>query len=535
MSPQSGNGQWTKTRETPSSGYDPHTMRTCLFAFAMLTALVGRSQTTGTEHWLAYMENLNLLFNGPPAFSIVISSEADATGSITFPATSFTLPFTVQAGHDTALALPPNIYYPEGDEDIVNLGMRITSDVPVAVYAYHHRAYFSEASLVLPYSRLASDYLVMAHEDADGVDPGEFVVVATADGTEVEITPSILTAGLRPPGIPFTVTLDEGQVFQVQAIGDLSGTRVRSLDAVERIAVFAGARQANVGCGLSADDHLYNQTLPYTEYGERFIAVPFKNQGGDEFRLMAKENNTQVTIGTSPAITLMAGEPYSTLLAAPTLIVGSKPITVGQFNESQDCNPSVGDPCFLALLPISRKDTRFIWSALDAGTPSHAVNLVVQGTAVPTVTLDGADITSAFLPVANAPGNYYARLEVTAGEHEVVCDAGIWGAAYGMGDYNSYAFSLGYEDVSDVTGIMDSDRERSTIATWSLGPGEPWPSGMFCVACSSALVMDAAGRVVAVIGAGDRQRPHSLPPGSYQIIQQLYGAPRSTARLIVHP
>ncbi|MBL7985680.1 MAG: hypothetical protein JNM91_11805, partial [Flavobacteriales bacterium] len=55
-------------------------MRTRLFAFAMLTGLVGRSQTTGTEHWLAYMENLNLFFNGPPAFSIVISSEADATG-----------------------------------------------------------------------------------------------------------------------------------------------------------------------------------------------------------------------------------------------------------------------------------------------------------------------------------------------------------------------------------------------------------------------------------------------------------------------
>lgn len=465
-----------------------------LIAFCCGTAA---AQTTGTEHWLAYMENLNLAFNGPPSFAVVVSGEEATTGSITFPATGFSLPFTVNAGSATVVTLPLNTYYPEGDEDIVNKGMRITSEAPVAVYAYHDRAYFSEATQVLPYDLLSANYTLIAHEDDLGSDPSEFVVLATADSTVVEITPSILTAGFRPPGQPFTVVLNIGEVFQVQAIGDLSGTRVRSLDENKPIAVFSGARQANVGCAASADDHLYNQALPETLWGTEHIAVPFKDRGGDEFRILAGTDGTQITIGNQPPVTLNAGATFNVTLSQVTVITATAPITVGQFNESQDCNPNPGDPCFVWNLPAAFEDHRFIWNArTGAGTPAHFVNVLVEGSAgAPPVFLDGVNIAPQFQPVPGVVGTFYAQLAITEGQHDLQSAALLWAVAYGFGDYNSYAFSLGYEeDLS--TGSIDMEPATRPAMTPVVTQGETWPMALRGSGRAVLTLFDPAGRLL---------------------------------------
>ena len=54
-------------------------MRSLLFVcLTVLTDLVGAqsSRSSGTELWIAYMENLSLMFNGPPYFEVVVSSES---------------------------------------------------------------------------------------------------------------------------------------------------------------------------------------------------------------------------------------------------------------------------------------------------------------------------------------------------------------------------------------------------------------------------------------------------------------------------
>jgi hypothetical protein len=244
--------------------------------------LPARAQTTyGTEHWLTFMENLNLQFNGPPSFHMVISSEVGTDGTVTIPATGFSIPFSVEAGTDEEVSLPTNIYYGSGDEALFNFGVRVNSDLPVRVYAYHERPYFSGATLVLPLSALGTDHLVLARPDDSSASPSELVVMATQENTMVEITPSVLTVSFRPPNVPFNVTLNAGQSLQLQAFGDLSGTRVRALDDSKPLAVFAGARQALVNCDQGgADDHLYEQVYPLELWGRDYFVVPFKNRGG---------------------------------------------------------------------------------------------------------------------------------------------------------------------------------------------------------------------------------------------------------------
>ncbi|HEX2616515.1 MAG TPA: IgGFc-binding protein, partial [Flavobacteriales bacterium] len=299
------------------------------------TTVAQSGRSTGTELWVTYMENLNLAFNGPPSFELVVSSDANTSGEVQVPYSGFTIPFTVMAGHDTVITLPNNIYYPEGDEDVFNSGLRVVAEAPVSVYAYHHRSYFSEASMALPIEGLGIDHLVIAHTDVSGNSPSELVVMATEDATTIEITPSALTVGFRPPGLPFTVMLNTGQVFQLQAFGDLTGTRVRSVDGQKRLAVFAGARQAWVGCGMGADDHLYQAIPPLSEWGQRFIVVPFKDRGGDPFRLFSATDGNQVIVGGLPAIMLDSGQYVDQVLTQPTLVQASDPLAVAQFNESQ--------------------------------------------------------------------------------------------------------------------------------------------------------------------------------------------------------
>lgn len=93
---------------------------------------------------------------------------------------------------------------------------------------------------------------------------------------------------LRPPGVPFTVELDAGQSLQIQAYQDLSGTRVRSTTPEKPIAVFAGARQAQVNCiDGGADDHLYNQVYPLQLWARDHFVVPYLGRGGDHVHVVA--------------------------------------------------------------------------------------------------------------------------------------------------------------------------------------------------------------------------------------------------------
>ena len=76
--------------------------------------------------------------------------------------------------------------------------------------------------------------------------PSEFIIVSIEDSTEISITPSVNTFSGKPANVTFTITLNKGETYQVQAqdTSDLTGTSVKSIKG--SCAIFSGVKCADV-------------------------------------------------------------------------------------------------------------------------------------------------------------------------------------------------------------------------------------------------------------------------------------------------
>lgn len=437
-------------------------MRTCHLFIALCLVVccyTGSAQTSqGTEFWLGYMENLDLLFNDAPRFAIQVDADVTTSGIISVPTTGLTIPFTANPGDVTEVFLPDAIWYAFGSEDVDQKGILITTDSPVRISAMHYRAYFSEGTQLLPLPELGTAYRVTCYKDDNGNDPSSFVIVATQDGTTVEITPTVLTFGLRPPGVPFTVELQEGETYQVQAVDDLSGTSINSLSG-QPIAVFSGARQVEIGnCGL-ADSHVYDQAIPVDAWGTLYHFVPFLNQGGDVVKILASEDDTDVFIDCVASANLQAGEQYVVELSNAATITATAPVAVSQFKKSYGCSPvEEGDPSMMRLLPASHQgnEVRFLSSGLFnnlIGTPyfsQHYVNIVIPTEFTNIVGLDGDIILQdLFQPFPANAAFSYAQIPVSDGVHFLNSFGPFQAYSYGFGQFDAYTTRLGYSLVEE--------------------------------------------------------------------------------------
>jgi hypothetical protein len=419
-----------------------------------------RTTSRGTSFWLGYMDNINPMLNGDPEFSIVVSSEVDTTGELVAPLRNLRMPFSVEAGTATEVFLPAIDPLRRGSGTTTDFGLQITTEDPVAVSAVHYRVYFTDASLVLPESELGHDYTAVAVTDQLGNSPSQLLVVATRDDTVLTVQPKVETVDGKPANVPYEVTLQRGQTWQLQSVGDLSGTRIRT-DPSTPIAVFGGARQASVSCS-TADSHVWDQVPPRSRLGTDYVAMPFGEQGGDPVTVVATEAGTQLRVDCGAAISLEAGEVWTGRVVNATRFTANKPIVVGQTNESQDCNPSgVGDPSFQVLTPFLLTSTDRSWIALPnpriwqsdpfadttPGNPDqvggalsvHWLNVV--GTGV--VEVDGEEIT--MFDVPDRRGWKWAQVAVDPGEHRVESDEPFLAHAYGFASYDVYTYHLGWD------------------------------------------------------------------------------------------
>ncbi|MEL6349566.1 MAG: hypothetical protein AAFV53_41065, partial [Myxococcota bacterium] len=51
-----------------------------------------RVRSAGTDLWFGFMENLDLVFNGPPTFAVVLRSHEPTTGVVRAPVTGLEIP-----------------------------------------------------------------------------------------------------------------------------------------------------------------------------------------------------------------------------------------------------------------------------------------------------------------------------------------------------------------------------------------------------------------------------------------------------------
>jgi len=417
----------------------------------------GVTPTKGKDFWLGFMKNYETEVG--ESLDLFIVSDVATTGTVTVPGQAWTQAFNVVPNTTTTVTIPNSVAEMYTNQLVEGRGVHVETQDTVAVFAISFNPYTADGTKILPTPTLSTNYMVASYPGLTPWD-SELLVVATEDGTEIEIIPSVATAGGNAAGVPFTVALDQGQSYQVfSGPGlDLTGTIVRGTaasGACRPFAVFSGAGCTNIPSGCIACDHIYEQNFPVELWGTEYFITPFVfvlNPGyavaeaNYTYRIVASQNGTSISIDGGAPFILNAGQfneyQYET---DPHCINANLPVAVIQYMEGISCGGN-GDPAMLVVDDVAKKIDNITFSTVESTViTSHYLNLVIDAADLGNVTLDGVTIDPAlFQDFPGCAAQLWVGFEITAGSH--LLDApggGVTGYVYGNGDAESYAYSVG--------------------------------------------------------------------------------------------
>jgi hypothetical protein len=406
-----------------------------------ITALVGDIQCVtsnkGTDYWLMFPTPYTV--DGAELF---ISGKSNANVTVSIPGLGWSQNLSIVPGQVTTVSLPAGVYASSND-GVESKGIHLTADAPLAVYGFHAVDFESDGFLGLPTDALGTDYFVVSYPNSyqNGT---EFGVVAPYDNTTLTITPS-QTAGARPAGIPYTVTLNQGQTYQLldSAGGaDLTGTEVQS---DKPIAVMGASSCGNVPEYVSYCNYLIEEMVPVGLWGQVFGTVPLADRlRGDTFRILASQDGTQVSINGTPSATLARGNYFDTQLTSISSINSTAPVAVMQYSDGQTYDGQNADPMMMLVPPFQEYGGDYTFTtATDSWWQQHFINVVVPTAAQSTVLLDGTALDpSNFVAI---PGSQFVggQIPLSQGQHSISASLPFDIQMYGWAPYDAYGYAGG--------------------------------------------------------------------------------------------
>lgn len=440
------------------------------FVFAFFVGFAQTPTTQGTEFWASFMRNgynsTNGSFNN---FTLIASAKHACTVTVTNPNTGWSDHFFVPNNGVSTFAVSQAQGYNDQKGGKANKGFYITSTDTISLYIANEAENSYDAANVLPAPALGSHYMLQSYKaigdqsNHQGDSRASFLVLATEDNTEVQITPSCLTYDNHSAGRPYTVSLNRGECYHVlnmnagynwNADGDFSGTIVTSAED-KPIAVFNGNSITSVPGGLSTGyDHVFEQAMPTNYWGKSFVVTStlfpsYMNLSPDQIKVTALNDNTTVTRNGAPLFTLNAGESNSfemNLLSEPCVYLeADNPIAVFLYQHSHgNSNPAYGDPSMVWISPVEQTVYEVTFSTFQVQEVEvHYANIVCYSENVADMTLDGQNISSLFLQVPGFPEFSYARLQLNHAAHTLRCPRGFVAHVYGIGQAEGYAYTVG--------------------------------------------------------------------------------------------
>lgn len=430
----------------------------------------------GKEFWITYSHHIRMLQPTAvaEAMQLYITSDVNTTGLVEIASVGFSQTFTVTANQITVVNIPRTAALI--DEGQYNHGIKVTSVSPIVVYSFIYVGAISGATLCLPTTVLGREYYSVNYDQLSN-EPTQsysyFNVIATEDGTQVEIKPTVATKGGRAANVPFTVTLNKGQVYQVLATNDLTGSTIKSISGgmggCKRIAVFCGSGKISIGCNPTAtgsSDNLYQQMYPNTAWGKQYVTVPTTNQSSTSnfqtnfYRIIRPDATSTVKLNgvVIPNASFVNNLYHQFSANTPGFIESDKPILVAQYfttsgtggTPAVNCgNSGIGDPDMVYLNPLEQTISKVTLNSMQPSSntaiTTHFLNVVTKNVpgAINSFKLDGISQASKFVPLPTNTAYAYARLNVTALGHNLTCDSGFNATAYGFGNAESYAYSAG--------------------------------------------------------------------------------------------
>jgi PKD repeat protein len=467
-----------------------------IFCFAVPAILHSQDfSNKGKDFWIGYGNHVRMLNGGvSDKMQLYITSDQNTSGVVTIASLGFTQNFTVTANQITTIDIPDGASLT--DQGLYNHGIHVTTLKPVVVYSFIYVNAISGATVCLPTNTLGRDYYSVNFKQLSNEQNSHsyFFVIATDTGsTTVEITPSAITKLGQPAGVPFTVTLTQGQIYQVlgQVTGtqgvDLTGSKIRSISTgtgCKKIGVFCGSGKISIGCsdpGVGSSDNLYQQIYPTGVWGKTYITVPSTNNGSNFqnniYRIIRPDPLSVVTLNgvVIPAASFTNNFYYQFTSNTTNIITSDLPILVAQYfpttggSSPTNCgNSGIGDPEMIYLNPveqtISNVTLNSMQPSINTNLTTHFLNVVLRNVsgAINSFKIDGASYSSNFTPVLQDPNYAYARISVASQGHTVTCDSGFNVIAYGFGNAESYGYSGG-TNLKDLYQFVSIANQYATV------------------------------------------------------------------------
>ncbi len=445
----------------------------------------GDISNTGTDFWVGYGYQALMTTNNNQQMVLYISSKQNAVVTIEIPGIGYTQSYNVQANVALVSDAMPKITGQDArlnSTGILDRGIHVYSNgIPISVWAHIYASQSSGATMVLPTNTWGSDYTVLTTggQTNSGIPHSFFFVMAAENNTIIDITPSAdITANaqgttvLYPAGVPFSVTLNKGQVFN--ALGrlnsssngqDLTGTKVKARDC-KSIALFTGNGRVQLsvgGCSFTdgGSDNLIQQMFPKAAWGSKYLTVPFKDMEAGFYRVVVSDPATVVRVNGTvvPSTSLINGFYYQVETAEPNLVESDKPVMLAQFCATHRCNGTgitgfpntglYGDPEMVILSPVQQAiNDVTVFSASQFAIQRNYINVIVKNSGVASFLLDGVNVSSQFVAHPKEPGYSFAQFTGLAGgvSHRLQSAESFNAIAYGFtndNDHESYGYNAG--------------------------------------------------------------------------------------------
>lgn len=472
----------------------------------------------GTEFWVCFQENSwhhaldrvgKMKFTDPrgeeiymedrsvPNFELFLSSDTTAHVRVEVIGARIRLDTTVAGGTIRRLRVPAAAEV-TGDGTLQPNAVRITSDVPISVTCLNERGSSTDTYLALPLNALGNRYYAMSYSSTPTNDlVPHMAIVATQDSTVIKITPSALTSRQRPAGIPFSVTMRRGDVYQIAASSqqpilrsssggdslpnpDLTGTLVESNKPV---AVFSGHQCADVPLRVPFCNYIVEQIPPISSWGMHFILGKFARRTSYAYRVIAAYPNTKIFENSLLVKELGIGEYYENSSAGQRNIqlTATKPVLVSQYSHGYLGGlrrpdgrgnmrvDSIGDPMMLIISPTQQflKEYRFSTPKTGFTNWQHYVNIVVPSTAVASLRRNGMPIdTNKYYPEPVGLSRYVLlQIDVPYGVHSFRADEPFGLYSYGFATNDAYGSMIGqgFEELPEIRDSLAPTFERRNL------------------------------------------------------------------------
>lgn len=349
-------------------------------------------------------------------------------------------------------------------------------------------SYTNDASTLLPTATLGKEYMAISRGGnalqitpfgqparAPTVTPGFFTIVATEDGTKVNITYSAYSESYNK-GDMEEIFLNKGEVYEVTSarpkwdpknpskapcvrgdmdfsgvycdLGpdyDLTGTHIV---ADKPVALYGGHSCSFVPYNRWACDHLEDQIFPLATWGQHYLGAqtpPGTNGEPNLFRVISGANDNMITFGglALPPITLQAGEWKEFVVNGAFEANSTGRMMVAQFMVGQNYNQLAardGDPALGLVVPTEQYRKSYDFLTPDTYTHSYVTVIAKQGTSY---TLDNMMMMMGFDTEVGSSGYGWVTTEVKPGPHRIYSDEPFGISVSGRSSFTSYLFPGG--------------------------------------------------------------------------------------------